>query len=92
MASISMIVISQDYDQVSHAFYVAFVNLMLKWRNLKFEVESERQIFDKLFMPCSDKHFYCVKHNISHNISINYCSIKMQIVIILRKILNAILS
>ena len=53
-----------------------------------------------IVIPYSDKHFYCVncnkRHywalNILYKISINYCSIKMQILIILSKILSTALS
>ena len=35
---------------VSHTTYVACVNFIHKWRDLQFEVNYERQIFEKLFM------------------------------------------
>ena len=37
-------------DLVSHTTYVAFVKFIHKWRDLRFKVDSERQIFEKLFM------------------------------------------
>ena len=58
---------------------------------------KEHLSFGVNFMPCSDSHFYCVNRkksecNILYKISINYYSIKIQLVIILRKILNTVLS
>ena len=41
---------NQDYDLVFHAIYVVCVNLIHERRNLHFKVDSERQIFEKLFM------------------------------------------
>ena len=41
---------SQDYDLVSHTTYVVCVNFIHEWRDLQFKVDSERQIFEKLFM------------------------------------------
>ena len=35
---------------VSHTTYVVYVNFIQKWRDLQFKVDSERQIFEKLFM------------------------------------------
>ena len=37
-------------DLVSHTTYVVYVNFIYKWRDLQFKVESERQIFEKVFM------------------------------------------
>ena len=37
-------------DRVSHNIYIVCVNLIHKWRDLQFKVNSERQIFEKLFM------------------------------------------
>ena len=37
-------------DLVSHTTYVVCVNFIDKWRDLQFKVDSERQIFEKLFM------------------------------------------
>ena len=37
-------------DLVSHTTYVVCVNFIHKWRDLQFKVDSERQIFEKLFM------------------------------------------
>ena len=36
-------------DLVSHTTYVMCVNFIHKWRDLQFKVDSERQIFEKLF-------------------------------------------
>ena len=41
---------SQDYDLVSHTTYVVCVNFVHEWRDLQFKVDSERQIFDKVFI------------------------------------------
>ena len=41
---------SQDYDLVSHTTYVVCVNFIHEWWDLQFKVDSERQIFEKLFM------------------------------------------
>ena len=41
---------SQDYDLASHTIYVVCVTFIHKWRDLQFKVDSERQIFEKLFM------------------------------------------
>ena len=39
-------------DLVTHTTYVMCVNLIHKWRDLQFKIDSERQIFfEKLFMP-----------------------------------------
>ena len=37
-------------DRVSQTIYVVCVNFIHKWRDLKFEVNSGLQIFEKLFM------------------------------------------
>ena len=37
-------------DLDSHTTYVVCVNFIPKWRGLQLKVDSERQIFDKLFM------------------------------------------
>ena len=37
-------------DLVSHTTYVFRVNFIHKWRDLQFKVDSERQVFEKLFM------------------------------------------
>ena len=42
--------LSQDYDLTSHTTYVVCVNFIHEWRQLQFKVDSERQIFEKLFM------------------------------------------
>ena len=42
----SLQIFSQDYNLTSHTTYVVYVN----WRYLQFKVDSERQIFQKLFM------------------------------------------
>ena len=36
-------------DLISHTTYVVFVNFIHKWRDLQFEVDSERQIFWETF-------------------------------------------
>ena len=41
---------SQDYGLACHTTHVMCVNFMREWRNLQFNVHSERQIFEKLFM------------------------------------------
>ena len=40
---------SQDYGLASHISHVECVNCIYQWRELQFNVESERQIFKKLF-------------------------------------------
>ena len=40
---------SQDYVLASHTTYVMCVNFIHKRRDLQFKVDSERQIFEKLF-------------------------------------------
>ena len=40
---------SQDYGLASHTTHVVCVNFIREWRNLQFNVDSERQIFEKLF-------------------------------------------
>ena len=40
---------SQDYGLGSHTTHVVCVNFMREWRDLQFNVDSERQIFEKLF-------------------------------------------
>ena len=37
-------------DLVSHITYVGCVNFIHKWRDLQLKVDSERQMFGKLFM------------------------------------------
>ena len=39
----------QDYDLASHTTYVECVNFIYKWRDLKFKVDSELQIFWETF-------------------------------------------
>ena len=41
--------ISQDYGLASHTTHVVCVNFMREWWGLQFNVDSERQIFEKLF-------------------------------------------
>ena len=41
---------SQYYDLPSHTAYVVCINLIHKWQDLQFKVDSERQIFEMLFM------------------------------------------
>ena len=36
-------------DLVSHTTYVVCVNFLHEWRHLQFNIDSERQIFEKLF-------------------------------------------
>ena len=48
---------SQYYDLASHTNYVVCVNFIHKWRDLQFEVDSERQIFGNFI--CS--HCFCQK-------------------------------
>ena len=45
-----LILISQNFDLVSHTTYVVRVSLMHEPRYLQFKVDSERLIFRKLFM------------------------------------------
>ena len=40
---------SQDYDLASHTTYVLCVNFIREWRDLQFNVDSERQIFWEKF-------------------------------------------
>ena len=39
----------QDYDLASHTTDVVFFNFIREWRDLQFNVDSERHIFQKLF-------------------------------------------
>ena len=41
--------ISKDHGLVSHTTYVMCVNFICEWGDLQFKVDSERQIFEKLF-------------------------------------------
>ena len=41
---------SQDYDQASHTTYVVCINFMHECCNLQFKVDSEGDIFEKLFI------------------------------------------
>ena len=43
---------SQDYGLASHTSHVECVNFIREWWDLQFNVDSERQIFKKLFMAC----------------------------------------
>ena len=43
----------QGYGLASHTIYVVCVNFIHKWRNLPLKVDSERQIFEKLFKAIS---------------------------------------
>ena len=36
-------------DLISHTTYIVSVNFVHMWRDLQFKVDSERQIFEKLF-------------------------------------------
>ena len=40
---------SQDYGLASHTTHVVCVNFKHEWRDLQFNVDSERKIFEKLF-------------------------------------------
>ena len=40
----------QHYNLASHTTHVVCVNFICEWRDLQFNVDSERQIFQKLFM------------------------------------------
>ena len=40
---------SQDYSLASHTTHVVCVNFIREWRDLQFNVDSERHIFQKLF-------------------------------------------
>ena len=40
---------SQDYGLASHITHVVCVNFIREWRDLQFNVDSEQQIFEKLF-------------------------------------------
>ena len=40
---------SQDFGLASHTTHVVWVNFIRKWRDLQFNVDSEQQIFEKLF-------------------------------------------
>ena len=40
---------SQDYWLASYSTHVECVNFKREWRDLQFNVASERQIFEKLF-------------------------------------------
>ena len=40
---------NQDYGLAFHSTHVVCVNFIREWRNLQFNVDSERQIFEKLF-------------------------------------------
>ena len=41
--------LSQDYGLFSHTTHIMCVNFIREWRDLQFNVDSERQIFEKLF-------------------------------------------
>ena len=40
---------SQDYGLASHTSHVVCVSFISEWQDLQFNVDSERQIFEKLF-------------------------------------------
>ena len=40
---------TQDYGLASHTTYIVCVNFIHEWRLLQFNVDSERQISEKLF-------------------------------------------
>ena len=54
------------FDLVSHTTYVVCVNLIHKWRDLRFKIDSERQIFLRGFIyvyfiyPRSFRPTYCI--------------------------------
>ena len=41
--------IYQDYELVSHITFVVCVYFVLQWRDVQFKIDSERQVFEKLF-------------------------------------------
>ena len=41
--------LSQDYVLASYNTHVVYVHFIREWWNLQFNVDSERQIFEKLF-------------------------------------------
>ena len=41
---------SHEYDLAPHTTHVVCVNSIRKWRDLQFNVDSEGQIFEKLFL------------------------------------------
>ena len=47
--NLSLQAFSQDHDLVSHTIYVVCVNFIHNWWDLQFKVDSERQLFEKLF-------------------------------------------
>ena len=49
----------QDYDPASYTTYVVHFNFIYECRDLQFKVDSERQIFEKLFMSILSE---CVWH------------------------------
>ena len=40
---------SPDYVLASHSTHIVCVNFIREWVDLQFNVDSERQIFEKLF-------------------------------------------
>ena len=40
----------RDYGLASHIIHAVCINFILVWRDLQFNVDSKRQIFDKLFL------------------------------------------
>ena len=48
----------QDYNLVSHTIHVVYVNFVHKWQDVHFKVDSERQIFEKLFMKAPEEIFF----------------------------------
>ena len=41
---------NRNYNLTTHTNYIVCVNFIYEWRNLQFKVDSERQIFGKLFI------------------------------------------
>ena len=41
---------SQDYDTASHNAYIVCVNFLHEYQDIEFQVGSEQQIFEKLFL------------------------------------------
>ena len=49
------------YNLASHTTYIVYVNFIHEWRDLQFKVDSERQIFEKLFMAILFALSFCQK-------------------------------
>ena len=48
---------SHYYDLITHITYIVCVNFLHNWWDLQFKVDSERQIFEQIFMA----HSFCQK-------------------------------